>query len=67
MICLKVASKVPCQLTFQGDEPAVEKVKKLLHDKPKDQPTEVVKSQKTIEEVVEAKQPHTGRVPSKIV
>ena len=50
--------EVPCQLTFRGDEPAIEKVKKLLHDKPKDQPTEVVKSQKTIEEMVKAKQPH---------
>ena len=56
--------EVPCQLTFRGDEPAIEKVKKLLHDKPKDQPTEVVKSQKTIEEMVKAKQPH---ILSKIV
>ena len=34
---------------------------KLLHDEPKDQPTEVVKSQKTIKEVVKAKQRHSSK------
>ena len=55
--------EVPCQLTFRGDEPAVEKVRKLLHDKPKDQliMKEVVKTQKTIEKVVKAKQPHSSK------
>ena len=46
--------EVPCLLTFRGDEPAIEKVRNLLHDKPKDQAGEVVKSQKTIEEVAKA-------------
>lgn len=53
--------KVPCKLTFQGDEPAVEKVRKLLHDKPKDHPSEVVSYQKMIEEVARAKQPHNSK------
>ena len=51
--------EVPCLLTFQGDKPAIEKVKKLLHDKPKDQLKD--KEQKTIVELVaKAKHPHTS-------
>ena len=42
--------EVPCQLTFRGDKSAIEKVKRLLHDKPKDQLKD--KPQKTIEELV---------------
>ena len=47
--------EVPCQLTFRGDQPAIDKVKKLLCDKPKDQlkpeqPKD--KPQKAIEEIV---------------
>ena len=56
--------EVPCQLTFRGDEPAIDKVKKLLPYKPKDQPDldqPKDKPQKTIEEMVaKTKQPPTG-------
>ena len=51
--------EVPCLLTLQGDKPAIEKVKRLLHDKPKDQIKD--KEQKTIVELLtKAKQPHTS-------
>ena len=48
---------------FQGDEPAIDKIK-LLHDKPKDQPKldqQKNMPQKTIEQMLaKAKQPPTG-------